>query len=61
MRQPAKAMLTGNWRQSFHFRTTEEWKACFTRLGFTVRAWRGRWDTFANVLFVLTGRAGESG
>jgi uncharacterized protein (DUF2062 family)/trans-aconitate methyltransferase len=57
----AKAVLTGNWRQTFHFRTVEEWTACFVRLGFRVEV-RGTSEgtPFANVLFVLTGRARES-
>jgi uncharacterized protein (DUF2062 family)/SAM-dependent methyltransferase len=51
----AKAMLTGNWRQTFHFRTAQEWTACFTRLGFDVEArGTGEGTPFANVLFVLT-------
>ncbi len=57
----AKAVLTGNWRQTFHFRTAEEWTACFARLGFhvDVRA-TGEGTPFANVLFVLTRPARES-
>ena len=57
----AKAVLTGNWRQTFHFRTVEEWTACFARLGFHVDVrGTGEGTPFANVLFVLTGRARES-
>ena len=56
----AKAVLTGNWRQTFHFRTAEEWTACFARLGFRVDArGTGEGTPFANVLFVLTERARE--
>jgi SAM-dependent methyltransferase len=57
----AKAVLTGNWRQTLHFRTVEEWTVCFARLGFRVDV-RGTsvGTPFANVLFVLTGRARES-
>jgi len=57
----AKAVLTGNWRQTFHFRTVEEWMACFARLGFLVDMRpTGEGTPFSNVLFVLTGRAHES-
>jgi len=57
----AKAVLTGNWRQTFHFRTVEEWMACFARLGFHVdMRTSGEGTPFSNVLFVLTGRAHES-
>lgn len=56
-----KAMLTGNWRQRFHFRTAKEWTACFARLGFRVEVrGTGKGTPFANVLFVLTGRERES-
>jgi uncharacterized protein (DUF2062 family)/2-polyprenyl-3-methyl-5-hydroxy-6-metoxy-1,4-benzoquinol methylase len=56
-----KAVLTGNWGQTFHFRTVEEWMACFARLGFHVDIrTTGEGTPFANVLFVLTGRAHES-
>jgi uncharacterized protein (DUF2062 family)/trans-aconitate methyltransferase len=51
----AKALLTGNWRQTFHFRTGKEWTACLTRLGFRVdMRGAGQGTPFANVLFVLT-------
>ena len=57
----AKAVLTGNWRQTFHYRTVEEWTVCFARLGFRVDVrGTGEGTPFANVLFVLTGRARES-
>jgi uncharacterized protein (DUF2062 family)/trans-aconitate methyltransferase len=50
----AKAVLTGNWRQTFHFRTVEDWTVCFTRLGFRVDVrGAGQGTPFANVLFVL--------
>ncbi len=56
-----KAMLTGNWQQTFHFRTAREWTACFTRLGFHVDVLgTGEGTPFANRLFVLTGSARES-
>jgi uncharacterized protein (DUF2062 family)/trans-aconitate methyltransferase len=51
----AKAVLSGNWRQTFHFRTVKEWTACFARLGFHVDVrGAGQGTPFANVLFVLT-------
>jgi uncharacterized protein (DUF2062 family)/trans-aconitate methyltransferase len=51
----AKAMLTGNWRQTFHFRTARAWSDCFDRLGFHVDVrGAGQGTPFANVLFVLT-------
>jgi uncharacterized protein (DUF2062 family)/trans-aconitate methyltransferase len=57
----AKALFAGRWRQTFHFRTVEEWVACFTRLGLQVEL-RGTSEgtPFANVLFALTGSARES-
>ena len=52
-----KAIVTGNWRQTFHFRTAGEWTACFERLGFLVRRQGADEGTpFANDLFVLSGR-----
>jgi len=57
----AKAALTGNLRQTFHFRTAKDWTACFTRLGFDVDMRdAGEGTPFANMLFVLTGQARES-
>jgi uncharacterized protein (DUF2062 family)/trans-aconitate methyltransferase len=56
----AKALLTGNWRQTFHFRTAREWSALFERLGFRVEPLGTSDGTpFANVLFVLTRRSNE--
>ncbi len=52
-----KAIVTGNWRQTFHFRTSTEWIACFERLGFHVdRMSTSAGTPFANELFVLRGR-----
>jgi uncharacterized protein (DUF2062 family)/protein-L-isoaspartate O-methyltransferase len=52
-----KAIVTGNWRQSFHFRTSTEWIACFEHLGFHVdRMSTSEGTPFANELFVLRGR-----
>jgi uncharacterized protein (DUF2062 family) len=52
-----KALLSGAWRQEFHFRTTREWIACFARLGLDadIRL-MGEGTPFANVLFRLTVR-----
>jgi uncharacterized protein (DUF2062 family) len=58
----AKAILFGNWRQTFHFRTAVEWQALFERLGFKVARFEtGQRTPFANVLFVLTLGARRSG
>jgi uncharacterized protein (DUF2062 family)/SAM-dependent methyltransferase len=56
-----KALLFGNWKQTFHFRSTADWVRCFAGLGFDVEQ-RGTADgtPFANVLFVLTARARAS-
>jgi uncharacterized protein (DUF2062 family) len=52
-----KAVVTGNWGQTFHFRTAAEWTACFEHLGFRVRRQDANEGTpFANDLFVLSGR-----
>jgi SAM-dependent methyltransferase len=50
----AKMLLFGAWRQAFHFRTGDEWLACFARLGLraSVRPAAGS-APFANVLFRL--------
>ena len=50
-----KALLFGNWKQTFHFRSAADWTSCFKRLGFDVQS-RGTAEgtPFANVLFVLT-------
>jgi uncharacterized protein (DUF2062 family)/trans-aconitate methyltransferase len=57
----AKAVLTGNWGQTFHFRTVDQWTACFVRLGFRVDVrGTGQGTPFANVLFALTAPARES-
>ena len=51
----AKALLGGNWRQTFHFRTATEWIGCLARLGFHVDArGAGQGTPFANVLFVAS-------
>ncbi len=50
----AKALLSGHWRQRFHFRTATEWTACFARLGFQVDVrGAGQGTPFANLLFVV--------
>jgi uncharacterized protein (DUF2062 family)/trans-aconitate methyltransferase len=51
----AKVVLSGNWRQRFHFRTVTDWTTCFARLGFHVDVrGAGQGTPFANVLFVLS-------
>jgi uncharacterized protein (DUF2062 family) len=55
-----KALATGNWGQTFHFRTHAEWIACFERLGFHVRGQGTSAGTpFANELFVLRSTADD--
>jgi hypothetical protein len=50
-----KALVFGNWRQTFHFRTAREWSDLFGRLGFAVQVRAaGEGTPFANVLFVLS-------
>jgi uncharacterized protein (DUF2062 family)/trans-aconitate methyltransferase len=49
-----KAVFTGNWRQTFHFRSAADWRDCFARLGFHVDVHdTGERTPFANLLFVL--------
>jgi SAM-dependent methyltransferase len=50
-----KAVLFGHWTQAFHFRTRDEWLACFAACGLAarVRALEGG-GLFANVLFEVT-------
>jgi len=54
-----KALVSGNWRQPFHFRTRNEWLACFSGLGLDAQVCSKEETTpFANVLFRVTaGRA----
>lgn len=56
-----KALAFGAWRQTFHFRTRDEWLACFARHGFhaCVRP-TGRRPSVANLLFELRVTRGES-
>jgi uncharacterized protein (DUF2062 family) len=50
-----KAVVFGRWRQSFHFRTADEWRTGFQQAGFHVDARDTSGDTpFGNVLFVLS-------
>jgi len=51
-----KAFVTGTWRQqSFHPRSTAEWRECFAHHGFDVDARpMGQGTPFANILFRLT-------
>ena len=49
-----KAIAVGRWRQAFHFRTAQDWRALFERAGFVVDARpMGVGTPFANVLFRL--------
>jgi uncharacterized protein (DUF2062 family) len=57
-----KALAIGHWRQTFHFRTAAEWRACFEGAGFQVHArGTGEGTPFGNVLFVLSRRAVVAG
>ena len=48
-----KALVFGHWRQRFAFRTAEDWRALFERLGFSTTVQRASQGTpFANVLFI---------
>jgi uncharacterized protein (DUF2062 family)/2-polyprenyl-3-methyl-5-hydroxy-6-metoxy-1,4-benzoquinol methylase len=50
-----KALVTGNWRQTLHFRSATEWIAAAGRMGFRADArGTGEGTPFANVLVVLT-------
>lgn len=50
-----KALVTGNWKQTFHFRSAGGWQRLFHELGFNVDKFEtGEGTPFANVLFVLT-------
>ena len=47
-----KALAVGEWKQTFHFRTTTEWMACLERLGFSAEVRQmGQGTPFGNVLF----------
>jgi O-methyltransferase involved in polyketide biosynthesis len=54
-----KNLAVGQFRQTFHFRTADQWEALFAGAGFAVeRSPMGHGTPFANVLFTLTkGRA----
>ncbi len=50
-----KNLAVGQFRQTLHFRTADEWTTLFTRAGWTVeRSPMGYGTPFANVLFKLT-------
>lgn len=52
-----KALAVGRWRQPLHFRTRDEWLACFARHGFEAEVRpMGTGTPFANLLFRLTAR-----
>jgi SAM-dependent methyltransferase len=52
-----KLIAAGTWRQPFHPRTEEEWRACFARHGFASQARPMGKPPFANVMFRLTAPA----
>jgi uncharacterized protein (DUF2062 family) len=50
-----KALAFGHWRQPLHFRTRDEWLACFASYGLSGQVWpMGAGTPFANVLFRVT-------
>jgi uncharacterized protein (DUF2062 family) len=49
-----KLIASGNWRQPFHARTMDDWRACFVRHGFQTAAQPMGKGPFANVMFRLT-------
>lgn len=52
-----KALVSGAWQQSFHFRTRTEWLDAFARLGLDAQVCSNVERTpFANVLFRVTAR-----
>jgi SAM-dependent methyltransferase len=52
-----KALVSGNWQQPFHFRTSTEWFDCFARLGLDAQICAdGQTTSFASVLFRVTAR-----
>jgi SAM-dependent methyltransferase len=56
-----KALALGHWRQRFHFRTAEQWLACFAARGLRARVRpMGAGTPFANVLFEVTAPAHAS-
>jgi hypothetical protein len=56
-----KALALGHWRQPFHFRTPDEWLACFASHGLAGQVRPMDAGTpFANVLFRVTVPAGAS-
>jgi SAM-dependent methyltransferase len=49
-----KAMAVGHWQQAFHFRSIDQWTACFARHGLATDVRQMRQGTpFGNVLFRL--------
>lgn len=52
-----KNLAVGQWRQTYHFRTAQEWTTTFGSAGWAVESWpMGHGTPFANVLFKLTKR-----
>jgi uncharacterized protein (DUF2062 family)/2-polyprenyl-3-methyl-5-hydroxy-6-metoxy-1,4-benzoquinol methylase len=50
-----KAMAVGHWNQVFHFRSIDQWTACFARHGLRAEVRQmGQGTPFGNVLFRLT-------
>jgi uncharacterized protein (DUF2062 family)/SAM-dependent methyltransferase len=50
-----KNLFVGNWRQTYHFRTADQWRALFAATGWRVEQHAmGEGTPFANVLFRLT-------
>ena len=55
------ALMSRAWRQELVFRTADEWRECFGRHGLDVQgAPAGTGTPFANYLFRLTARQGDS-
>jgi uncharacterized protein (DUF2062 family) len=55
-----KLTLSGKWRQPFHPRAVDDWRACFARHGFRTDARPMGKAPFANVMFRLTVAPAES-
>ena len=52
-----KAFAIGRWRQDFHFRSSADWLACFSKLGLSADVHpMGAGTPFGNVLFRVTAK-----
>ena len=51
-----KAYVSGSWRQRFHFRSVQDWQACFASLGLDAVPQLSDNGRRANVLFRITRR-----